>query len=154
MDGDAFEVVVGHHVMQLRRVKIVLRQAARAAGHGNAGRGVGVHHAMRAGYVGVDRAVDGEAGRVHMPGRVVQLVALQVDLEQIAGRHLAVVQTERVDQELRTAVAADRFGQTQRDVVVNHLGPAQHVEDAVAGGQLDACLLFQGMVVVECHGGS
>jgi hypothetical protein len=35
-------------------------------------------------------------------GRAVELVALHVDLDQVAGGDFAVVQAERVDQELRS----------------------------------------------------
>ena len=62
--------------------------------------GVRVHHAVGVGQGVVDGGMHGEARGVHRPGAVVQLVALQVDLEQIAGRDFAVMQAERVDQEL------------------------------------------------------
>jgi hypothetical protein len=122
--------------MQLRRVEIVLRQPGLGARHGQPGGGVGVHHAVGLGQVLVDRAVHGEPRRIHDPGAVVEFVALQVDLEQVARRDFAVVQAEGVDQELLVSLR-HAVRQPQRDVVVDHLGPAKHREDAVAGREFE-----------------
>src|SRR6185295_18336268 len=65
-----------------------------------------------------------------------------------------------VDQEARLGA-----GHAQRDVVEDHLGPAEHVEDAVAGGELDARLSLglghrrvrrgaRGVLQVDGHGRS
>ena len=68
------------HAVQLRGVEVGLLQAAFEAGDGHAGRGVRVHHAVRAGQAVVDGGMHGEAGRVHRMRRAVEHAALQVDL--------------------------------------------------------------------------
>ncbi len=99
---------------------------------------------MGIGNVVVDRRVYREARRIDRPRTVFELLAIEVDLEQVARRHLAVVQAEGVDQEL-LLTTGHAVGQAQRDVVVDHLGPPQQREDAVAGGQLDSGSPLVGM---------
>lgn len=128
----------------LRAVKVGLLQPLFEAGHGHAGGGVGVHDAMRALDAAVEGGVHHEASRVHTVRGRVQHLALQVDLDQVACGDFAVVQPERVDQEL-LFIARNAIRQAQRDVVVDHLGPAQMGEHAVAGGQLYAGGPFVGV---------
>ena len=151
-DGDALEVVIGHHAVQLRAVEVALRQPAGQRGHRHARRGVRVHDAVRALHAVVNAAVQHVAGRVDGVLRLAQDVARQIDLDQVAGRHFAVVQAEGVDQEMLVA-ARGAFGYAQGDVVVDHLGPAEQREHAVAGGQLQACGALVGVAGVEqAHG--
>ena len=130
--GDALEVVIRELAVQLRAVEVAHRQPGLRAGHRHAGRGVRVHHAVRAGNAVVDRRVHGEAGRVHRPVGMPDDVPPQVDAHQVRRGHLGVVQAEGVDQEVLV-----RTGDADRDVVVDQLGPAEHGEDPVAGGQVD-----------------
>ena len=94
-----------------------------------------------------------QSGMHHKTGRVdavrgtVQHLALQVDLHQVAGRDLAVVQAEWVDQKL-LVVTAHAVRQAHGEVVVNHLSPAQHGEHAVASRQLNAGGPFVGVKTV------
>ena len=61
------------------------------------------------------------------------ILPFEVDLDQVRRAHLRVVQAERVDQVVPVLVR-----HAQRDVVVDQLGPAEVVEDAVRGGELHA----------------
>ena len=103
VDGDAFEVVVRHHAVQLRGIEVGLLQAAFRARHGDARGGVGVHHAMRAGQAVVERRVYGEARGIHQPGVVPSSLSPCIDLHQVAGGHFPVMQPEGIDQELLVA---------------------------------------------------
>ncbi len=96
-----------------------------------------VHHAVRVGQGGVDRAVEGETGRVDGPVVVADDVPVHIDLDQVGRGDLGVVQAEGVDEEV---VVRPRHA--QRDVVVDQLGPAQVGKDAVTGGELHASLPF------------
>jgi hypothetical protein len=121
--------------VQLRRIKIALLQATSQTRRRDARSGVGVHDAVCVVNARMNCAVQHIASRVDGVGRAIQHLALQIDFDQIAGRDLGVVKTKRVDQKLLVC-AAHAGGQARRDVVVDHLRPAQHGEDAVASGQL------------------
>ena len=135
--GDALEVMVGEFAVELRRIEVAHRQARLRARHRHARGGVRMHHAMRARDRVVDGRVDGEAGGVDRPARCTDPVPREVDLHQVGGADLAVEQTEGIDQEM-----LPRTRQTKRDVVVDELDPAEPREDAIAGGELHACLPF------------
>ena len=77
-----------------------------------------VDDAERVRHGGVDRAVDHEAGRIDRVVGVPDDLAVEVDLHQIRGGDFAVVQAERVDQEVML-----RTRHAHRDVVEDHLGP-------------------------------
>src|SRR5882672_7112055 len=81
----------------------------------------------------MNRGMDDEARAVHRPGGLAQRIALDIDEQKARRRDLAVVQAERIDQEARL-----RAWHAQRDVVEDELVPAEHVEDAIGGGELDA----------------
>ena len=83
----------------------------------------------------MDGAVEGDAGRVHGPVGVTDDATLKVDLDQIRCADLGVVQPERIDE-----VVPRLVGHAQRDVVVDELGPAEPVEDAIGRRELDARL--------------
>src|SRR5688572_23984 len=135
LDRDAFELVVRNTPNQHRAVEVVRRKPFLQARHRHAGRGVRMHHAMRLRNRGVDRRMDDETGVVHRPFRLAHRITFDVDQHQVRRRDFAIMQPERIDQEPDL-----RSGNTHRDVVENHLHPAEHVEDAVGGGQLDARL--------------
>ena len=81
----------------------------------------------------VNRAVQRKAGGVGgVLGRIDQR-AVEPDLQQVRRRHLVVVEPERVDQ-----VVALGPGQAHRDVVEDHLGPAEKVDQVVAMRELHA----------------
>ncbi len=90
------------------------------------------------------RRMHRETRRIDRVGRAIEFVSLNINLHQVAGRDLAVMQAKGVDQKVfftpRHAV-----GQAQRDVVVNHLGPAEQGKDTVTSGQLQAGLPFIGV---------
>ncbi len=85
----------------------------------------------------VHRAVDDEACRIHREGRVVQLVALHVDLDQARGGDLVEHQPVGIDQELVFG-ARYRFGQLGADVGEDKVAPAIERDQPVAGSQVDA----------------
>ena len=90
---------------------------------------------MRPGQAFVHRGMHRETRRVDGVRRAIQHAALHVDLDQVAGRDFAVVQAKGVDQKVFLA-PRDAVRQAQRDVVVNHLGPAEQGKDTVTSGQL------------------
>ena len=72
-----------------------------------------------------------ETGLVHGIGIIVQLVAVDIDLDQVGRLDLAEQKAERIDEE-GIGLARHFYG----DVVVDRFGPPHHVEDTVACGQL------------------
>jgi hypothetical protein len=84
----------------LGSIKIRLLQAALQTSHRHTCRGVGVHHAMRSGQAFVHRSMHCETRRVDRVGRTIEHAAMHIDLDQVAGRDLAVVQAKGVDQEV------------------------------------------------------
>ncbi len=139
----ALEIMIGDLAGEVAGIEVGGAQAPFDAGDRHARRGVGVRDAMRIGQMAVEQRMLDEAGTVHRIGRVVELVAVDVDLDQVRRLHFAEVQPERVDQE-----GAFLARHLQRDVIVDHLGPAEHVEHAVAGGELLA-----GLPLGSGHGG-
>ena len=97
---DALKVVVRHLAPQLRRIKVGVRQAIFQTTHRHRGGGVNVHHAVRVGHGGMNRAMERETSGVDRPITVSNDVALDVYLHQVRRRHLGVVQTKWVDQEV------------------------------------------------------
>jgi hypothetical protein len=87
----------------------------------------------------MDRAVNDEARAVHLVGRVVEDVAVDVDLYQARGGDLLVEKAVGIDQEL---VLGSRH--PQRDVVVDQVGPAVMRDQAVGGGEIDPRLPLVG----------
>jgi hypothetical protein len=82
MHGDALEVVIGHAPAQLGGVEVADLQPGGRRGHGHAGGGVRVHHAVRIGHMAVQRGVRREAGGVEAVGAVAQHPAFEVHLQQ------------------------------------------------------------------------
>src|SRR4029453_10788273 len=89
---------------------------------------------LRAMWMG---AVDHEAGAVHLVGRRVEDVAVDVDLDEARGGDLLVEVAIGVDQEL---VFLARH--PHRDVVVDQVGPAVVGDQPIGGGKLDPRLPF------------
>ena len=73
----------------------------------------------------------GKPGLVDRIRAVVELVAVNVDLDQIGRGNFAEMETERVDEE-RILLARHLQG----DMIINHLVPAKMRENAVTGGEL------------------
>ena len=137
--GDAFKVVIGDLSVQLRSVKVAVGQAVFQAAHGHGGRGVNVHDAMRVGQCLVNGAVEGETRGVDGPVRAANDLARTVHLHQIGSTHFRVMQTKRVDEKVCVFTR-----HTQRDVVVDQLGPAQVVEYTIRSGELHTGFPFIG----------
>ena len=111
---------------------------------------MGVHHAVRALNARVQGGMHHKARRINAVGGAVEHLALEVDFHQVAGRDFAVVQTKGVDQKL-LLIAAHAGRHSHGDVVVDHLGPAQHGEDAVAGRELHTGSPLVGMEALCGH---
>ena len=136
-DSDAFEIVIGDLPGEVAGVEIGRAQPSFDRADRHPGGGVRVHDAMRIGQMPVEQRVLSEAGEIDRIGIVVELVAVNVDLDEVGGGDFAEMQPERVDQEGPILVR-----HLQRDVVVDHLVPTKHREHAVAGGELLARLPF------------
>jgi len=85
----------------------------------------------------VDRAVNDKTGAVHLIGRLVQNVAVDVGLDQVRGGDLLVEKAIGVDQELIL-----RARHAQRDVIVDQMRPAIVRDQPIGGGKIDARLPF------------
>ena len=120
VEGRALEVVIaeaaqhGHGVLRDRQ------QALGLGRHRNAVQGVGVQHEPGVVTGSVDGAVDDEARRVHGKRRLLQLVALLVDLDQAGGGDLVEEHAVGVDQEMIL-----RSRHARRDVRVHEVFPAE-----------------------------
>jgi hypothetical protein len=89
-----------------------------------------------------------EAGQVHRIVAAVELVAVDVDLDQVRGADFRIKQAEGIDQE-----GARLARHAQRDVVVDRFRPAKLVEHAVAGGQFLPDMPFSvAAIEVAVHG--
>ena len=77
--------------------------------------------------------MDDEAGVVHRVLQLAHVVAVEVDLHQVRGGDLVVVQAERIDQEVRL-VARHARG----EMAVDELGPAEMVDQAIGRRELAA----------------
>ena len=124
------EIMIGDPADEVARIEIRRAQAALKRADRHAGGGVGVHDAVRIGQMPVEQRVLDKPRLVDAVRAVVELVAVDVDLDEAGGGHLAEMQPERVDQE-RARLPRHVDG----DMVVDHLRPAEHVEHAVAGGE-------------------
>jgi len=86
----------------------------------------------------MDGAVDGEATRIDAEiRRIVEDVAVVVDLHQVRGLDLVEHQAIGVDQEPVLFT-----GSAGRDVGVDKVGPAEMRDQPVAGGEINAHLPF------------
>src|SRR5436189_1121709 len=108
---NSFKFVVTNVTEELCTVKVVVAQTLFLASNGHASGRVRVDDAMSVVSHGVDRTVNDKAGQIHRIFRAVQDVAFQVNLHEIPGRDLRVVQSVWVDQEVRL-----RAWHTERDV--------------------------------------
>jgi hypothetical protein len=82
---------------------------------------------------GVNRRVDDKPGSIDRPFGRADQIAVKVDLDQIRSGYLAVPEAVRIDQEMPL-----RPRHALRNVVENHLGPTEQVENPVAGCEVDA----------------
>ena len=134
---DAFEIVVGEPPGEVAGVEVDRLEPAFKAAHRHPRGGVGVADRMGPRDVAVEQPVLDEPGLVDGVRIAVELVAVEVDLDQVRGADFRIEQPERVDQE-RAFLTRD----LDRDVVVNRFRPSEVIEDAVSGGELEAGLPF------------
>src|SRR5262245_35275022 len=93
----------------------------------------------------VDCAVNDEPGFVHGSVRLLDEIAIEIDLDEVRGRHLLEQQPETVEQEM-TGLARN----ARRNVGVDQIGPTEMLHQAVARGEIDALLPFGGIDVRPC----
>jgi hypothetical protein len=86
---------------------------------------------------GVNGGMDKNTRRIYRVVGVFDYIAMNINLNQIRGFDLAVVQAEWVDQEML-------FGpwHLNGNMVVDHFTPTHIVEDSVAGCELYSPFLF------------
>ena len=136
---DALEVVVCDLAIESCTVKVVVAQPFLLGRHRAPRGGMRVDDAVRVIARGVEGAVDYEARNVHrVPGTIHRLSG-QVDLDQVGGGDLVVIEAVGIDE-----VAPFGADHPRGDVVVDGLGPSQPVERAVQRGQFEPCLPFPG----------
>ncbi|SPA30435.1 hypothetical protein CBM2637_B100267 [Cupriavidus taiwanensis] len=133
----AFIVVIGEPAQREHRLLRDRQQPLLLRGHGDAVRGMRVHHAADFGPRLVHGAVDDEAGRVDVIRRVQHGLAVVVHLDQARRRDLVEHHAVRVDQEL-----VRRVRHARRDMREDQVVPAEVRHQPVRGRQVDAHLPF------------
>ena len=141
VDGRALIVVIADMADEPHRGLRQRQQPARHRRHRHAGAGVGVEHAGDVRPRLVDGAVD------HVTGFVDAVVgvglpddlALDVDLDQARRGDLLVEHAVEIDEQMIVAA-----GNARRDVVVDEVGHPVLVDQAIAGGEVDARLPLLG----------
>ena len=88
---------------------------------------------------GMDRGMDDEAGAVHRGGHIVDLVAVEIDLDQRRGGDLFEHQIVRVDEEVMLGA-----GDARRDVREDEIGPAEVGDETIRRGEIDTDLPLLG----------
>ena len=136
VQGHAFVVVVAEAGEDEDRELRDRQQAALLRRDRDAVQRVGVHHALHVVARRVHRAVDDEAGRVDRERRLLQHLALDVDLDQARRRDLVEHQAVGIDQVVLGA--GDPGGDVGEDEIV----PAEQGDQAVGGGEVEAGLPF------------
>ena len=136
VQGHAFVVVVAEAGQDEDRELRDRQQAALLRRDRDAVQRVGVHHALHVVARRMHRAVDDEAGRVDRERRLLQHLALDVDLDQARRRDLVEHQAVGIDQVVLGA--GDPGGDVGEDEVV----PAEQGDQAVGGGEVEAGLPF------------
>jgi hypothetical protein len=126
-----------HGVLREREQPAVLR------GHAHAVQGVRVQHALRVVASLMDGAVDDEAGRVDRERRILDLVAVEVDLHEARRGDLVEEDAVGIDEELILGA-----GHAQRDVREDEVFPAEHRAGAIRGCEVDARRPFFGRNLV------
>ena len=96
-----------------------------------------MHHKASVVAGRVDRRLDGEARRIDEIGRVLQDIAVQIDLHQRRRRDLLEQKSIGVDQEVML-----RAGNSGRDVGVDQIIPAVEGHQPVERGEIDPRLPF------------
>jgi hypothetical protein len=139
VERDALVVVIGQRREHEDRLLRDRQHAAPLGRHGDAVQGVQVDDAAGVLARGVDRAVDGEAGRVDLVRAVHHLGAAEIHLDQAGGGDLVEQHPVRVDEEVVL-----RPGHPRRDVGEDQVVPPVVGDQPVAGGQIHslAPLLF------------
>src|SRR5262249_22774936 len=74
--------------------------------------------------------------------RLLDQIAVEIDLDQVRGRHLIEQQPEAVEQEM-----AGLTGHARRDVGVDQVGPAEVLDQPVARREIDPLLPLGGTEV-------
>lgn len=133
VDRDALEIVIRNLAVELRAVEIVRGQSMLRAGDRHAFGGMGMHDVMRILARRMNRRMNREAWCVHRSKAAVDDTTLDIDLDEIGRGDLAVHQAELIDQEM-----ALRSRNARGDVIVDQLGPAEHVADAIECRQVFA----------------
>ena len=137
--GDTFVVVVGQRAQHKGGLLAERQHAALLRADGHARAGVGVQHAARVFTPLVNAAVNDETRRVDGVGRVAELVAVLVDLDQAGGRDFVKHHAVGVDQKMVFGA-----GNAGADVGEHQVAPAIRCHQPIAGGQVAAQLPFFG----------
>ena len=77
--GNAFEVVIRDHSVQLCRIEIVVDETRLRACDGKPCRCMRVHHAMRIGQRAMNRGMHDEARRIHGMRRSAEHIPVDID---------------------------------------------------------------------------
>ncbi len=137
VDRESLIVVIADAAVEELRMLAERQQSVLHGRHGDARLGVGVDHAIHVLALAVNRAVDHESGLVHGRIGLVDQVAVEIDLDQVRRRHLLEQEPEAVEQEMPGLARHAR-----RDVGVDQVGPAEMLDQSVAGREVDALLPF------------
>src|SRR5215831_16056874 len=106
---------------------------------------MGMDHAIDVLASAMDRAVNDEAGFVHGSVGLLDQIAVEIDLDEIGGRHLVEQQPEAVEQEMPR-----RARNPRRNVRVDQIGPAEMLHQPVTRREIDALLPLSGIDIALC----
>ena len=137
VERDALIVVIGEPWQGDQGMLGERQEALGLGGDGDALVGVHVNHVLGVLARGVDGRVDGETRRIDEIGRVLEDVAVKVDLHQRRGGDLLEEIAVRIDQELVL-----RPWNPGGNVGVDQVVPAFARHKAIEGGEIDADLPF------------
>jgi hypothetical protein len=138
MSPGALIVVIGNVADHLQRILVDRQQSRLLHRHRAAGDRVGMDDAGDFRARPVDRAGDREAAAVDRVLRGFDRIASAVDLDQGRGGDLLIQHAVGVDQEVIL-----RPGHAGGDPRVDQIRPAEPVDEAVAGGEIDPGLPFR-----------
>ena len=133
-DGQTFELVVGHPVVEGNPIDLQRQQSFFQSGNRHPTLGVRVHHAMHIRARRVNRAVNDETGEIDVfltfRRAAVYHLAIEIDGYEVGSGNLVVAQAEAIDQKMFGA------GDLGGDVIPDDVRETEHVSKPIAGREI------------------
>ena len=80
----------------------------------------------------MNRRVDDEAGFVDAVLGGIDAIAVEIDLDQVGGRHLVIIEAIGIDQKMMV-----RTRHPGGQMAVDQFGPAEIINQVIGGGEID-----------------